>query len=69
MCLPWSYIISDLTGEEIVVIFYEKELQRTNQKEFWVEKVIKREGDKLYVKWKAMINFLIVGLIKKKKTV
>ena len=65
MCLPWSYIISDLTGEEIVVIFYEKELQRTNQKEFWVEKVIKREGDKLYVKWKAMINFLIVGLIKK----
>ena len=27
--------------------FYEKELQITKQREFWVEKVIKRKGDKL----------------------
>ena len=27
--------------------FYEKELQTTKQREFWVEKVIKRKGDKL----------------------
>ena len=25
----------------------------TNQKEFRIEKVIKRKGDKLYVKWKG----------------
>ena len=29
-----------------------KKLQKTNQKEFRVEKVIKRKGDKLYVKWR-----------------
>ena len=49
----WTYVISDLKGEEIVGTFYEKELQKTNQKEFRVEKVIKRKGDKLYVKWKG----------------
>ena len=31
--------------------FYEKELQKTNQKEFRIEKVIKRKRNKLYVKW------------------
>ena len=31
-------------------MFYEKELQKTNQKELRVEKVIKRKGDKMYVK-------------------
>ena len=49
--MPWTYVISDLKVEEIVVTFYEKESQKTNQKEFRAEKVIKREGDKLYVKW------------------
>ena len=34
-------------------MFYEKELQKTNQKEFMVEKEIKRKSDKLYVKWKG----------------
>ena len=51
--VPWTYVIIDLKGEEIVGTFYEKELQKTNQKEFRVEKVIKRKGDKLYVKWKG----------------
>ena len=45
--VPWTYVISDLKGEEIIRTFYEKELQKTNQKEFRVEKVIKRKGDKL----------------------
>ena len=31
---PWTYVISDLNGEEITGSFYEKELQKTNQKEF-----------------------------------
>ena len=60
--VPWTYVISDFKGEEIVGTFYEKELQKTNQKEFRVEKVTKRKGNKLFVKWKA---FLTVGLIKK----
>ena len=51
--VPWTYVISDFAGEEMVGMFYEKELQKTNQKEFGVEKVIKRTCDKLYVKWKG----------------
>ena len=48
-----AYVVSDLNGAEVVETFYQKELQKTNQKEFRVEKVIKRKGDKLYVKWKG----------------
>ena len=48
--VPWTYVISDLKGEEIVETFYENESQKINQKEFRIEKVIKRKGDKLYVK-------------------
>ena len=48
--VPWTYVISDLNGEEIVGTFSEKELQKTNQQEFWIEKVIKRKGDKSYNK-------------------
>ena len=51
--VPWTYVISDLKGKEIDGTLYEKELQKTNQKEFMVEKVTKRKGDKLYVKWKG----------------
>ena len=54
--VPWTYVINDLNGEEIIGTFYEKELQKTNQKEFRIEKVIKRKGDKLYVKWKGYDN-------------
>ena len=39
--VPWTYIINDLNGEEIIGKLYEKELQKTNQKEFRIEKVIK----------------------------
>ena len=53
---PWTFVINDLNGEEIVGGFYEKELQKTNQTEFRIEKVIKRKGDKLYVKWKGYDN-------------
>ena len=40
-------VISDLKAEGIVGAIYEKELQKTNQKEFEVENVIKRTDDKL----------------------
>ena len=49
----WTYVINDLNRDEIIVTFYEKELQTTNQQEFRIEKVIQRKGDKLYVKWKV----------------
>ena len=51
--VPWTYVINDLNNEEIIGSFYEKELQKTNQKEFGIEKMLKRKGDKLYVKWKG----------------
>ena len=54
--VPWTYVINDLNGEEIIGTFYEKESQKTNQKEFRIEKVIKRNGDKLYVKWNGYDN-------------
>ena len=54
--VPWTYVINDLNGEEIIGTFYEKELQKTNQKEFRIEKVLRRKGDKLYVKWKGYDN-------------
>ena len=54
--IPWTYAISDLNGEEITGSFYEKELQKTSQKELRIEKVLKRKGDKLYGKWKGYNN-------------
>ena len=47
------YVSSKLKGEEIVGTFHEKELHKTNQKEFRVEKVIRRKSNKLYVTWKG----------------
>ena len=54
--VPWTYVINDLNGKKIIGSFYEKELRKTNKKEFRIEKVIKRKGDKLYVKWKGYNN-------------
>ena len=48
-----AYFISDLKSEEIVRMFDDEELLKTNWKEFKVEKVIKRKGNALHVKWKA----------------
>ena len=51
--LSCGQVVSDLKSEKTVGTFYEKELQKINQREFRIEKVIKRKGDKLYVKWKT----------------
>ena len=59
--VPCTYVISDLNGEKIVGTFYEKELQKTNQKEFRIEKGIKRKIDKLFVEWKGHV-MIIVGV-------
>ena len=52
----WTYVINDYNGEETITTFYEKELQKTNKKEFRIETIIKRKSDKLYVKWKGYNN-------------
>ena len=46
-------MISDLNVQEVTGSFYEKELQKTRQEKFRIEKVLKRKGGKLYVKWKG----------------
>ena len=37
---PGRYVISDINSEEIFGTFYEKELQKTNRKEFREKKAI-----------------------------
>ena len=54
--VPCTYVSSDKNGEEIIGSFHEKELQKTNQKEFRTEKILKTKGSKLYVKWKGYNN-------------
>ena len=54
--VQWTYAINDLNGEEITGTIYEKELQKTKQVEFRIEKVVKKKGDKIYVKWKGYDN-------------
>ena len=65
--VPWTYVINDLNGQLITRSFCGKELQKANQEKFKIEKVVKRKGDKLYVKWKGYFNIIhsIVGLMKK----
>ena len=41
-----------LIEEKLLERFTKKHFQKTNQK-FRIEKVIKRKGNKLYVKWKG----------------
>ena len=52
----WTYISSDLNGEEVVGSFCEKEFQKSNKKEFRTEKVIRRKENKLYLNWKGFNN-------------
>ena len=54
--VPWTYVVSDLNGELITGSFYKKELQKTSQEKFRIEKGLRRKGHKLYVKWKGCDN-------------
>ena len=51
--VPWAYVINDINDEEIIGIFYERALQKTNQKEFRIEKGIKKKGN---IYWKGYDN-------------
>ena len=54
--VPWTYDISDLNDEEIVGTFYETVLLKTSQKEFRIEKIIERKGNRLHFIWKVCDN-------------
>ena len=45
--VPWTYVINDLNADEIIGKLYEKKLQKANQQEFRIEKVITKKGGKL----------------------
>ena len=64
--VPWTYLIEKRNFEENVKTFYEKELQKTNQTEFRIGKVIRKKGDKLYVKWKVYDNLFKIWIDKKR---
>ena len=42
--VPWTYVINDLNGEEIIGRFYEKDLQKANQKEIKIGKVLRKKA-------------------------
>ena len=60
-----TYVINYLNREQIVGRFYENRLQKTNQKEFRIEKAIKRKCDKPYVKWEGYDNLFNSWINKK----
>ena len=62
---PWTYVISDVNSKEFVRKFSEQESQKTNQKGFRVENVIKWKVRNYILNGKPTIILLTVGLIKK----
>lgn len=49
---PVTYLLQDSTGQKISGSFYEQELMKTDYPTIYlVEKILRRKGDKLYVKW------------------
>ena len=63
LTIPVTHKITDFNREEIQGSFYERELQKTSQDVFRIEKALKRRGDKSLVNgWDIMIR-LISGLI------
>ena len=63
--VPLTYVINDLNGAEIIGIFYGRKLQKTNQEESRIEKVIKKKWETIYAKGNDIIIHLIFGLIKR----
>ena len=55
----WTYIIGNIKGEEFLRTFYGKEMQKTNQNEFIIEKVINIKCDNLLVNKSWFSSFKI----------
>ena len=54
-----------LKDKKLLECFTKKNCKKSNQKEFRVEKRIKRKGGKLYVKWKDKDSYFINWIDKK----
>ena len=63
--MPSTYVTKDLNGEEIAGSFYTNEFQKTNQKEFRIEKVIKRKFINFILNRNDATIRLIGGSVKK----
>lgn len=54
---PITYLLEDMQGQPISGAFYEEELQKTKNPDIYlVEKVLKKKGKKMYVKWLGFNN-------------
>ena len=62
--VPRTFVIGDLNGEENFGTIYKKEWQKTNQKQFRIEKALKENARNYMLNGKATIILLKVGLIK-----
>lgn len=50
--IPVTYHIVDQRNQDILGTFYEQELQKSNYPDVYlIEKILKRKGNKIYVKW------------------
>mgnify|MGYP002775281590 CR=1 FL=1 len=57
MTNPTTYILEDQQKNEIEGGFYQEELQKVKHPDVYlVEKVLRRKGNKVYVKWLGMDN-------------
>ncbi|XP_011859444.1 PREDICTED: uncharacterized protein LOC105556941 [Vollenhovia emeryi] len=53
---PVTYLLKDYRGQPIAGGFYEHELSRVANPVYLVEKVLRRKGNEVYVKWLGMDN-------------
>lgn len=50
--IPYTYLLEDSNKQPIQGVFYAEELQKTKYRNiFLVEKILKRNKNKIYVKW------------------
>ena len=65
--VPWTYVINDLSSEEIIGTFYEKKKKNTKNKstKIRIEKVIKGKRNILYARWKGYDNSFNIWTDKK----
>lgn len=49
---PTTYLLKDINNQEIIGCFYEQQLQKVKYHDVYlVEKILKRKGDRVFVKW------------------
>ena len=53
---PTTYIIKNQLGEPVRGAFYKQELQLSVQEIFCIERVIRKEKNQVYIKWKGYSN-------------